>query len=163
MIPEDSPLRCPICKGIHLNGTRCPIKPKPKMTPEAQRIAIATELGEFSFEPEHDYVVIKRLGKTVMRYFPASSSELICECLEMADVPDYPRDLDACHEMEKLILDPDSELVWANHEERGEIKREYQTHLERIATLGGTSAICATAPQRCEAFLRAVGKWDDTK
>lgn len=27
MIPQDSPLRCPICRGVHLNKSRCPRLP----------------------------------------------------------------------------------------------------------------------------------------
>lgn len=40
------------------------------MTPEAQRIEIAEACGEWSFQPEANYVLIKKRGETVMRYFP---------------------------------------------------------------------------------------------
>lgn len=105
------------------------------MTPEDQRIAIAEACG-------------------VMKWSYALPVPTIhCE------VPDYLNDLNAMHEAEGVILDPNSPLVWVNYEERGEIKRAYQDNLERAATLGGTSAICATAAQRAEAFLKTLGLW----
>lgn len=61
----------------------------------------------------------------------------------------FTQDLNACHRAENKLLSGAS----------GEIKREWCEHLTKAATLGATSAECATAHQRCEALLRTIGKW----
>lgn len=61
-------------------------------------------------------------------------------------VPDYPNDLNACHEFEKM-LDEQTYRLFIGH---------------LVAILKpGEFAVRATAPQRCEAFLRTIGKWKE--
>ena len=68
------------------------------------------------------------------------------------EFPDYLNDLNAMHESEKV-------LTLAQ-------KREYHTQLCEVQRAhhgkykDGTYLISATAPQRAEAFLRTIGKWD---
>lgn len=71
-------------------------------------------------------------------------------------MPDYLNDLNACHDAEKVLTD-----------EQGS---EYSEALERV--VGGRfnsnnsedmrRLRSATAAQRCEAFLRTIGKWKET-
>ena len=64
-------------------------------------------------------------------------------------IPNYYGDLNACHEMEK-VLHSNLQMWW-----------DYCSELSRIvpATLGNESHVHATAPQRCEAFLRTLNLW----
>ncbi len=71
-------------------------------------------------------------------------------------LPDYLRDLNAMKEAE--------EWMFSNrgvHFSKG----YYETHLPRA--VGGSdgcwAVVSATAAQRAEAFLRTLGKWDETK
>jgi hypothetical protein len=62
-----------------------------------------------------------------------------------APLPDYLNDLNACHEMEKA-LGPFGTKLWHDY----------------TMLLGGIMAgeqVHAAAAQRCEAFLRTIGKW----
>ena len=61
--------------------------------------------------------------------------------------PDYLNDLNACHEMEKVL-----DIVV----ERG----DYWDYLSSI-TGGEVEMIYATAAEKCEAFLRTLGLWEE--
>ena len=73
------------------------------------------------------------------------------------EVPDYPNDLDAMHEAEVQ--------TGFNIIEGHALIGEYFMHLMRV--VGGNekgtwcAAICATAAQRAEAFLKVFEKWED--
>lgn len=81
------------------------------------------------------------------------------------NAPDYLHDLNACHAFEE-------QLTWSHEDGRGTCS-VYREHLERIVHEKWKSrdtecaAEChewhATAAQRCEAFLRTMGKWEDEK
>lgn len=92
------------------------------MTPESQRIAIATACG------------LDRNSQ---------------------DIPDYLNDLNATHEMEKVL------------QANCKFWPDYIDELSKQFRLGFASEInwgqmChATAAQRCEAFLRAKNLWKD--
>lgn len=71
-------------------------------------------------------------------------------------VPDYPSDLNACHEAEGMLLkDAQTIATWEQHIRNITLRdgREGSGLYERI--------IRATAPQRCEALLRTLGKWQE--
>jgi hypothetical protein len=72
---------------------------------------------------------------------------------DFSGLPNYCTDLNAMHEAENKLLTGAT----------GELKRCWLEHLTRAATVGGTSAECATAAQRAEAFLRAIGKWEESE
>jgi hypothetical protein len=61
-------------------------------------------------------------------------------------LPDYYGDLNACHEMEEHLHGED----WA-------------TYFGILQSEGMATGVRATAPQRCEAFLRTLGLWEETK
>lgn len=62
--------------------------------------------------------------------------------IEPAPPPDYLHDLNACHEMEKTLVNT----------------FQYQLWLDRLTNRNEWHA---TAAQRCEAFLRTIGKWKE--
>lgn len=67
-------------------------------------------------------------------------------------IPDYPNDLNAVHEAEKMLETTCEPAPFTQPQVSG-----YYNHLmEMCGTFG---AIRATALQRCEAILRTLGKW----
>jgi hypothetical protein len=64
--------------------------------------------------------------------------------------PNYPEDLNACHEMEKTL---GIMTLPISHPLNRKWKL-YESRLKRICERDGTFITHATAPQRCEAFLR---------
>jgi len=101
------------------------------MTPENQRIAIAEACGWYDLVKQ-DVSLFGKLEPESQKTF-----EL--------DVPDYLDDLNAMHEAEKTLGDPQ---LW----------EEYGDNLERA--MGEVGWIYhATASQRAEAFLRTLNLW----
>lgn len=100
------------------------------MSDDEMRIAIAEHLG---WKPD-----------TRSGYFINESKQEITPewCL-----PNFPEDLNACHEMEKSL---------SNEQQ----KRLYVDHLAWLMRKGEFT-VMAPARQRAEAFLRCVGKWSD--
>ena len=66
-----------------------------------------------------------------------------CKRVGLADdIPAYPQDLNACHEMEKVLtLD------------------QWNKYASLIGRHDYRELLHATAPQRAEAFLKTIGKW----
>lgn len=92
------------------------------MSPEAQRIAIAESVGIYLHDGDH-----------------APSNYIFVN-----DLPDYLNDLNAMHEVEKILT-------------RGQIEI-YCEHLNP-ENYGIWWGINATAAQRAEAFLKTINKW----
>jgi len=71
------------------------------------------------------------------------------------DVPDYLNDLNAMHEAEKAVL-LTGELVAA-------YESKLTAHHRHLYELGWVSmAFHATAAERAEAFLKTIGKWEES-
>ena len=126
------------------------------MTPEAQRIAIAEACGwtgirmskrwEFSDDPCR----------------PSDWSGVYPNTKGWEHLPDYLTDLNAMHEAEKA-LHANQRITFAcflTEPVRNEI---YAVMPRDIGYTVCFPAIHATAAQRAGAFLRAIGKWDDSK
>lgn len=118
-----------------------------RMEPELQRTEIAKACGWKIPNPKHykASVPVNRLWMHTPDWDGVKHSATSCPI----KIPDYLNDLNACHEMEKVL------------EGKGTL---YQGVLMNIMGDGdGTelsTIIChATAPQRCEAFLKTIGKW----
>ena len=106
------------------------------MSPEEQQIAIAEALGYTQEEPWLD-------GKDCWSHKdhpPHVGFDVI---------PDYLNDLNACHEFEIWLL--------GNHPD---LRAVYRRILIECVGSDGLYWM-ATAPQRCEAFLKTIGKWRD--
>jgi hypothetical protein len=72
-----------------------------------------------------------------------------CEPIEA--LPDYTQDLNAIHEAEKVLTDDQLFVMgrWLRHSTR--------------STLVGVAIMTANAPQRAEAFLKTLNKWEDSE
>jgi hypothetical protein len=104
------------------------------MSPEEQQIAIAEALGYTQEEPWLD-------GKDCWSHKdhpPHVGFDVI---------PDYLNDLNACREAEIGLL--------KNHPD---LRAVYRRILIECVGSDGLYWM-STAPQRCEAFLRTIGKW----
>lgn len=66
-------------------------------------------------------------------------------------LPDYPEDLNACHEMEKVFIGADKSPNYS----------QYRQQLYKVCNNSPELAIRATARQRAEAFLRTLNLWKD--
>jgi hypothetical protein len=108
------------------------------MSPEAQREAIA----QFTGARAHQFDETRQCNLCCQ--FEREDPYNYCV---LADVPDYLHDLNAMHEAEA----------------RGgqAVIKAMRFHLWRICDQ--MTSHHATAAQRAEAFLRSVGKWDDSK
>jgi len=115
------------------------------MKPELQRIAIAEACGWRCCQDSSKY----GLG---MLAFPPNYDGDLNTTIGLQKIPDYLNDLNAMHEAEKVILDKDDGTWGVYVYELGEIGRT--SVLPRIHT---------TAAQRAEAFLRTIGKWEETQ
>lgn len=115
------------------------------MTPEEQRIAIAEALGRFKRppnqiveyqDPRADGVVFQRV-----RFLNKDGTvERVSPCY-IEDIPNYPEDLDACHEMEKAI----------------KTQNEFSAYVGYLIVITGDQLpVSASAAQRCEAFCRVM-------
>ena len=107
------------------------------MTNEAMRVKIARTLGWThigGFSPE-----------------TVELSGCAPDANELTIVPNFPEDLNACYEMEAFITT--------------DMRSDYLKHLADITSKDapfnwrGFAFVHATAPQRCEAFLRTMGLW----
>lgn len=120
------------------------------MNPEQQRIAIAEACGwklksnglspMWSWQNESLIHRIKWVAHKVM----ASHGVL----------PDYLNDLNAMHDAEKVLTEDQQE--------------QYLNNLYEVCNLHSMindawNLNCATAAQRAEAFLRTIGKWEESK
>ena len=111
------------------------------MNPEHQRAAIAEACGwtDVRFIGRGDDTIC--VGKPKVR--PGG-----------INVPDYLNDLNAMHEVEKVLS------RGVGYHQPGGFGR-YKTLLAEVC--GEQRPIDATAAQRAEAFLRTNGKWEESK
>jgi hypothetical protein len=74
-------------------------------------------------------------------------------------LPDYYHDLNACHEAEKKLT-PDQEEQYVERLGSMLMEGAYEGDLRWVNShlSSGDSTYRATAPQRCEALLRTIGK-----
>ena len=66
-------------------------------------------------------------------------------------IPNYPEDLNACHEMETCV----------SPQMASQFKDDYEMWLDKITRRAGRKIWNATASQRCEAFLRTLNLWKE--
>lgn len=137
------------------------------MKPADQQAAIAAELDYPRTEPRWLVPVGHGVSETAMTGFAteAEANSWAAKCLyqdvgqpqpydHVAVAPDFLNDLNAMAEAEQTLPD------W-NDLPLGHNRWRYLDYLAEIC--GGISrASCATAAQRAEAFLRVIGKWQDT-
>lgn len=75
-------------------------------------------------------------------------------------IPDYPRDLNACHEFEKTLFNDPGK--WPDFAEQLTVVCfGVKTGLNDLGHIKAAYVAHATARQRCEAFLRTFGLWKE--
>jgi hypothetical protein len=104
-----------------------------KMKPEEINVAIGKSLGWTSYQ--------SGIGDYLVWTNPKSG-------LSSRELPNFYKDLNAIHEAEEMIADGIQTYI-------------YSFNLARLT--GERFEWKATAPQRCEAFLKTIGKWVETK
>ncbi len=116
------------------------------MDKEAQRIAIADACGWKRSEEARGPTLADR--KHWIK--PGDDgSDYHTQC----HLPDYLNDLNAMHEAEMKFADQyDGNFIF-----------NFRCELHTLLGHDGTMAVHATAAQRAEAFLRAIGKWQDSR
>lgn len=122
------------------------------MKPEKINRAVAECIGATEVDPPRD-------GLSMFAYWPMEFMRCIKGTKSderpgfwFARVPNFFADLNACREMEENLDDDPSQGV------NSEWMR-YRAFLISICVRDELDVIHASAPQRCEAFLRVKGKW----
>ena len=104
------------------------------MNPEQQQIAIAKAHGRVQ-RPDGSWVPIgKDYGS--------------------AGIPNYLKDLNAMHEVEKVLP---RHLYHVDYWQKG------YGRFQMVLSVLTITPYSATASQRAEAFLRTIGKWEESK
>ena len=116
------------------------------MTQEKQRIAIGIACGLINIAP----VVVRNV-----KY--QGDDRTVGISSDSGWVPDYLGDLNACHEMEKVL---DYEQCEAFSTTLADIVHAANREKD-YAFPWAFARIHATAPQRSEAFLRTLGLWEE--
>jgi hypothetical protein len=114
------------------------------MTKKEQRVAIAEACGWTATVDDDQFWRATRADGSM-------TSDLWCSMSNVwnAGIPDYLNDLNAMHEVEKVLFDRND---WS--------ACIYDKHLHEATSAWKWNA---TASQRAEAFLRTIGKWKETK
>lgn len=120
------------------------------MNPEAQRIAIAEACGWV-----REYADVQTWDASINSYkggYKPVHTILFRrkeKCVRTENLPDYLNDLNAMHEAEKTLT----------YAQGGQMTM----WIEHMNCAGYGPQLFATAAQRAEAFLRTLGKWEETK
>ena len=118
------------------------------MTPEARRVAIAEACGFVD-------IMERDCSHEDYPFWDLTGRSAISE--PWRQIPDYLNSLDAMHEAEKVLT-----------EKQRDGSDGYMEWLDWVVVRDGSKGRSwhtahATAAQRAEAFLRTIGKWDDSK
>jgi len=108
------------------------------MSPNAQRIAIADAVYGDNYS-------VKLVGNPQPEHYRWGD--------KLTPTPDYLNDLNAMHEAEELLTE-EQRIAYSNH--------TYDVACRAQGETGKWRWISRTAAQRAEAFLRTIGKWEDT-
>ena len=111
------------------------------MSPEKQRIAIAKACGWKDCD-----INWLRKPALLLGSKPTFSNGKIISYLVDQTIPNYLNDLNACHEMEKVLTDEQTSAYITTL--CLEVQPEPMLHH-------------ATAAEKCEAFLRTLGLWEE--
>lgn len=116
------------------------------MTDEQINIKIAELCG---WTPADEQEIRSRAGNAawLLRRGPWWRNAAEKTVATVEELPNYAGDLNACHEFEKT-LEPMQHIA-------------YDRHLHKLVDETVTWKWHATARQRCEAFLRVHGQWEE--
>lgn len=119
------------------------------MTPSAMRVAVAEACG---------WSIVKNYSNGGLYGYPARVPSYDVAELPPGAIPDYPADLNACHEMERTLTDSEHASFRAL---LVEIVNGKFPGLALMNERQYRAWFSATAPQRCEAFLCVRGLWEE--
>lgn len=117
------------------------------MTQEAQRIAIAEACGLYDVSRDDGDLWASCARQFICSWKTRNAGQLTERWY--GRLPDYPADLNAMHEAEKVL--------------RSDIQRDRYTRLLMETCDDVFPLWHATAAQRAEAFLRTLNLWEDSK
>jgi hypothetical protein len=124
------------------------------MTPDQQQRAIEKVCGWIIANPEND--------RADYRHWTPPNCVAKPNHMYGDRPPNYIGDLNACHEMEKVLSGEQKEqfIFWLNHlHPSADI---HYSEKKRELRLDVFDLVHTTAPQRAEAFLRTLGLWQPT-
>ena len=121
------------------------------MSPEKQRIAIAEACGWAFLRYAHD----SKSGES----WPVWEKNGNTASIKTGLLPDYLSDLNAMHEAEKTLNEGQRRQMG---EELMHVLNEQNRHLPRWLGPTAFDYFHTTSFQRAEAFLRAIGKWEES-
>jgi hypothetical protein len=98
------------------------------------------------------------IGGRVLSFNTLSPTILKPDTGELLDIPNYPEDLNAIHEAEKLLT-PIQKHTYAEH--LFQIVGGYDDYYDGIVFTEAMKIVYATPSQRAEALLRTIGKWEE--
>ena len=122
------------------------------MNPEQQRIAIAEAHGWKEIRAEVDWLPGELTG--IFTWPHPTDAEKTKYFINRKPVPNYPYDLNAMHEVEKIIP---RQLFHVDYWQKG------YGRFQQILSGLTITPYSATAAQRAEAFLRTIGKWEESR
>ena len=117
------------------------------MNSEQQRIAIAEACEWKEIRAEVDWLPKELFG--IFTWPHPTNAEKIKYFINRKPIPDYLNDLNAMHEAEKVL--------------EGGMRSKYDAELTLICSRDYNFIWESTASQRAEAFLRTIGKWEESK
>ena len=129
------------------------------MKPEAQRIAIAESCGVSIYGHWRCPSCNREVSPSFVTF--AETHDGCGHPVEWIESPDYLTDLNAMHEAERVKeMQFDSEYAyWLAHV----AVRDRGLNEDRLVTGEGyIIALTSTSAQRAEAFLRTIGKWEES-
>ena len=114
------------------------------MNPEQQRVAIAEACGWTAREDiENFWRAVDASGNMTHELWMSERN------VWSAGIPNYLNDLNAMHEAEKTLTDKAHE--------------EFRLNLYDVIGDDSRLIVSSTSTQRAEAFLRTIGKWEESK
>jgi len=120
------------------------------MTPEKQRIAIAEACGWTDCYYDASRCAVAPTG--MLTRYAGTPSEVTIR----VGLPDYLSDLNAMHDAEDTLF---GSVYDRYYNEIAKLIDPYDSDTARFADF---AVINATAAQRAEAFLRTIGKWEES-
>lgn len=77
-------------------------------------------------------------------------------------IPNYLNDLNACHEMEMKLIKEWSEYLLQLWNVVHPLRNDRDKRVTHIANHFNKKVVMANSAQRCEAFLKTIGKWEES-
>lgn len=117
------------------------------MTPEKQRVAIATACGWTAEQDRNGYwrATNQKSGRTFKLWLSERN-------VWSQGIPDYPNDLNAMHEAEKVL-----------NQMQSRANAYHLAESEQNETWASCHIWHQSAAQRAEAFLRTLGLWEEAQ